>query len=429
MVDEYLNAEFVLPEVDKAFKGTLHLSEKDNYFILNENPFGRHTWQSIQMAYAKTQSRVYSCVQCLLFKTKNHQQYYYTITELYDGEIENAESLSLNGLTARIFFLTSWLNPRLIEQKFINNDEYYITLNVKQRKEFKYKLDEYFELVLEAFTSINFQKNQIQLTDKSIFKINSLTNSSRSKLFSLFYSFLIFFTLFLRKIPRTTSLEFINETKEFALQGLPSEIEESPVDILLSFEDIENFEEIIQNYFKDRDQYNLIIQLYQAGLEKLDPEIIFLHLTQGLELFHRSFCQNDPGVLNEIAEKLKEESIANTIYKEWKQIMIYYDLFTKSEESHFDILFPLPKKDFVKYLRNSRNFYTHYTNKESVWSHFELYGINNVLRVWLAVLILQRLKVSNSKINIYIKKQSHFLREDDIFKNIYSMRYKNDFTL
>ena len=427
---EFVEAVFTFPDINsKTLKGTLHITQNDKFFILNENPFNPHSWKTISIVYVQTPSESYSCVECLLYRSTLNK-YYYTVTELYQGKfIDRSETKIFKSITTEIFFLTDWLSPKLFEVKTTKDENYFTTLKVRQSERYIFKLIEDKELLFEAYTSVKQSTDLISYTNNSMMKITSENNSCRQELFSLYYSFIIFYTLFVRSIPRTIDLIFTdNEDNDIRLLGLDNAPERNSFDILLRFKKIENFQSVIQKYFEKKNDYNLIIQLWQGSFKQNDPEVSFLHLTQGIEVFHRTFYQNDPNQKKAIATEVCQMFKTTKIFTEWNQIMVYYHLVKLTKSLKIEIAFPEDHPKFIKCLRSSRNFYTHHNEEKNIWSHFELFTINNFLKTWLRALLLSQLNVSLKNINSCIIQESRFLENDDIFKNEYSMRYQNNFT-
>lgn len=426
---EFIDAEFYFPELNKTARGTFHLNGQDSFFILAENPFGANSWRSIGVAYVSTNHKSYSCVECLLSHT-NLFHYRYEISELYlGGNIGEADLNDFSGLSAELHFLTKWLKPSLIDSLSIPADEnYFQKVGILQRKHFQFTLDQNAYLILEGYPVVSGKHGEVIFHEKSRLQILCKTKTSRKELFSYYYSYMIFFTLFLKKGPRTTYLEYFNNDAEYKLIGLHQSIDESNFDILCEFNDLDNFQSVLSNYYANRFTFNQIIQLWEAGLKLFDQEIIFLHLTQSIELLHRSFYQNNDRGKVEIAEEFESLFGKTERSTKWTQKMSYFHLCKIAQELNFALPFPEGIKSFVEHLTDSRNHYTHHSTKKFVWKHDELYDINRILRAWLRGLILINLKVPTLLVNKVIKKDLTRTRYIDIFKNKYSMRFENYFT-
>lgn len=427
MNSDFQNAEFVFPELNLSINGLLYITESRNYFVLPENPLGKYVWGTIAIAYVTTNQNYYTCIECFLYKSDNNN-YFFTITELYENDhIEDSTIPDCSGLTAEIQFLTNWLLPRMLQFEHVEDEDLFAIVNINKSKTWNFDIQPGLTIEFEAYTTIKLNRQQIKVTEQSILRINPNRVLARNEMFSFFYSFLIFFTLFLRKAPLTTKLSFSKGSNEIKLLGLSKEIEENTFDILLQLGEINDFDVLLLNYFKSRDEYNEIIQLWDSRLKEMRPEIKFLHFTQSLELFHRTFYQNDTRSRNRINTII--QTTFNRSSSSWTQIMRYYHLLEITVRLGILIPFTLQTDVFADRLTKSRNFYTHYSNQTDVWGHFELYSINNLLKMWLRSLILNQLGLQIDVINKAIKREHYQQLNNDILKNKYSMRFGNDFTI
>lgn len=428
MDSEYINAEFTLPKSDTIYSGTLHITNEDMFFVLRENPNGRNSWNSIEIIYAKTANGFYSCVECYLYKTDHYSYFYFTISELYKGDkILLANFPIYTKLVAEVHFLNFWLHPRLheFEYKEMQVDK----IRISKSKIFKYKLTDDLTIGFESYSNIKTGLGQLKLKEKSVVFIESNKNTTRQFLFNKFYSFLILYTLFLKKVPGTLKLKFGTNIDFTECLNTNKKINESPFDTLIRLSEIHNFNDVIFKYFSNSSIYNSIIQLWQVSFELIDPEIAFLHLTQSLELFHKSFHQNNENVRIEIKNEMNLlfPEIKKIKTKKWLQKMIYYHLFKISDDLELNIPFPSPCTDFINKLTNSRNYYTHYTDGIQHWNYHELFKINQFLKLWVRCLILENLDIEKEVI-LKISKQKIAQQDSVIFENKYSMRFGNWFT-
>ena len=197
---------------------------------------------------------------------------------------------------------------------------------------------------------------------------------------------------------------------------------------MLDYTEIENFDKLIISYYQHCESYNTIIQLLEKAVDITNPEICFLHLTQAFELLHKTFFQNNKAEQKQYANEVYLTFQLKTQSKHWDQLMIYYFFYKMAEEQKFGIDFPSEYITFIKKVRNTRNYYTHYDKAGDIWKYVELYQINSLLMIWLRALILYHLNLSVEKIRICIKRETRNFRNDDIFENEYSMRYNNYFT-
>lgn len=429
MVQEFFDADFTLPGDEKVYKGSIYPNSEKKIFILNENPNGTQTWKPIKIIFAKTANGYYTCIECYLFTT-NLMQYQYVVNEMYNGYLDSkAENPQFTNLVAEIAFLTHWINPRLFNAKHFLEDDIFYKIELTNGLKHSFNLSEKVMILFEEYSEISTEPYKIHLSQKCSISLISDEKLPRKILFSKFYSFLIFFTLFLRKETVTTVLQFRNENEEMSFLNVNTPIEESPFDILIQFKEISNFQLLVSNYFKETSVYDSIIQLWKQSLTDLEPEIVFLHLTQAMELFHKSFFQNDEDIRLQIFNEVKEFNANLKSTSRWIQILRYYHLCKLTRGSEVNIYLPLSDYDFCLKMTNTRNYYTHYSDINNIWNHAELYQINSLLRMWVRILILHKLGVEIQVLNKKnLKIGLGFARGSNIFENDYSMRYKNYFT-
>lgn len=425
--DKVLDAQLFFPDGRKLI-GRLIFTEQHYIVEFNENPNGRMSTKSIRVVFCEcnSENKKYTLVHCILLNT-NLDKCSYLVNEIYDGEwIKSGNEEEFIGLTASLTYLTSWLHFDLFDLTHLDNKEYYFSVKVRPNKTQKIHYCEYRQIVFDGGSGVQMEKNNITIIKKSTFEIVSKSPISRQELFQDYSSFLNLFTLFLRKLPNTFHLKYIRNDSELKLLLKNEEdISESPFDVLIRLDELEGFDKIIVNYFKSKLKFDSIIELWGVCMKKIDPEISFLHLTQSMELIHKCFFQNENSF-----QKLSEQTFIEFRDRckeppnRWIQIMRYLHLFNIIEELGIKVPFNNKKKDFILNLLDSRNFYTHHDQKEFVWSHFELYAINNILRVWMRGLLLNQLEVSIKNIQKCINSDFYSSIDIDIFRNPYSMRYR-----
>lgn len=427
MTSDYINAEFYFPNSDITYPGTLHTSDNDMFFVLKENPNGRNSWKTIEMIYAKTANGLYSCVECYLYKTDHYSYFYFAISELYKGgEILTANAPYFKRLVAEIHFLNFWLHPRLHKLEF--RGSVIEKVSISDNKVFSFKISDDLIIGFESFSAINAEQSEIILKEKSVFFINSSKDITRPLLFNKFYSFLILFSLFLKKIPGTTKLNFESAFDSLECLNTNKSIRESPIHIIIRFNEIMNMQSILNVYFSKSSEYNSIIQLWQVSFESIDPEISFLHLTQSLELFHKTFHQNDELVRQEVHSEMLSCYSDFKKTKKWVQKMVYHHLYNIAQSWSITVPISLSAIDFINKLTDSRNYYTHYTNRNNHWNHHELIKINHYLKLWVRCLLLNNLGIEQTLIIKVAQSEKQMQRGTIIFENKYSMRYQNWFT-
>lgn len=423
--DNVLDAELFLPD-GRKFHGRLIFDVQYHIVEFNENPNGRMSTQTLPVVFCKAENKNYTLVHCICSKV-NLKKSSYVINELYEGDFINPGlEKDYLSLTVTILSLTNWLKMDIFSLKNSDPQDYYFSLKAHPNKKHKITYEKNKHLMFEGGSEVKMDRNEISILKKSSLSVVSESPISRQELFQNYFSFLNLYSLFLRKLPETSSLSFKKESSELKLLLYPIEDKNERLsDILISFDKLTAFQEIVSRYFENRLKFDQIIPLWEASMkERLDPEIVFLHLTQSIELFHKCFFEKS-SFLKEIGSEIVKEF--NLRYKnlpdKWLQIMRYYHLYKITEEIGLKVPFSKEKADFILHLLDSRNFYTHHDEKEFIWSHFELYSINNILRVWMRGLLLNQLQLSISDIQRCINADFYNSMDIDVFKNPFSMRY------
>ena len=423
--DNILEAKLFLPD-GREFKGRLIFAEQQHNVEFSENPNGRMSPKPIPVVFCEADNKKYTLVHCILSRS-NFKKSSYIINELYQGEyLKTGLEENYIGLAATFSYLTDWLKADVFELATLDTKDFYFSTKVRPNKEYKIRYGENKILIFEGGSEVKMERNEIIISKKSSLTITSENPVCRQELFQNYFSFLNLYSLFLRKLPQTYSLSFKRESSDLKL--LLHSIEnkkDSAFVVLLGFDKLTIFEQIIAKYFKFSLEFDQIIPLWEAGMkERLDPEIVFLHLTQSIELFHKCFFEKDSSI-EEIANEIVSDF--NFRYKKpsknWIQIMRYYHLYKVTVKIGLKVPFSKEKTDFILHLLDSRNFYTHHDEKQFVWTHFELYAINNILRVWMRGLLLNQLELPISNIQNCINGDFYTSIDIDIFNNLYSMRY------
>lgn len=423
--ENILDVEFFLPGEAENQKGKLHLYEEDIILEFHENPFSTFDTRTIPVVYItdlKAQIK-YTAVHCIWLRMSSEKTFY-TPNELYKGEfIGDYSQINYSKLTAIITNLTSFLNPQIIQ--FSPNPEFLFSIRVLEGNNVMFEINNEYKILLRAYANVQSEKHELIVKTKSLLQIVPKTSKSRQELFSMFDSFLNFFTLFLSKLPNTQELEFESQDSNVELLGLSMIRNQTSQDVLLKFQEVENIESLLQNYFHARNELDIIINLWEICMKKLDSEIIFIHLTQSLETFHRSFFQKDDKERQKIKVEVETIFSCSQSKYEWTQLMRYYHLHKFTIEANKHIIFPGDIIKFLTSLRDSRNYYTHHNDKkQTVWSHFQLYAINRILRVWMRYLLLSFIGLKSDKNKYLANRESFHAVDIDIFRNPYSMRYK-----
>ena len=425
---EYIHAKITIPELkDKDFNGFIYRNGKETYITFNEIPYPDNTWKAIDVLYANTGEKFYTGIHCSVF-TYGHSEMKYLISEFYEGKLPgNSNDTYFEKLTAEVFFLNQWLRPKQIEYKSVS-DPYLIAVYGNKNKPYSFAINSNITLIIEGYIKFSTRYDEVVINEKSFLSLVSEKKISRSELFFKFYYFLIFFVLFCKRVPRTINLSFYTESEEFKLLGLHTQGDKSDFITLLNFNDLTNLDIVLLRYYNNAETYGEVIQLLEKSLEMANQEVCFLHLTQALELLHKTRFENDKAIEEQIAKEVDSSFRPQQKSKRWNQLMRYYHFYQLSIKLDLNINFQGDHIEFLRRLRNSRNYYTHYDKKGYVWKYMELYPVNNILMTWLRSMILYDLSVEPAKIKKSVRMEMKSFREENIFENPFSMRYKNYFS-
>lgn len=404
--------------------GQLITKDEHHFIKFNLNPFAPKIKTTLQIVYCESATKLYSLVHCIFYHHSAGSTIY-LINELYEGPwLKDGISKIYKCLSVNLSHLTSWIRPNLIDQTQITKGDFWHLTKVRHGNSFSVKIDNLIELYFHTAANINTQKNKVLITEFATLEITSKDLVSRQKLFKTLTSFSNLFTLFLNKIPIINDLKFVSNDGECKLILLTKKAEEKHGDVLIHLEEFVDLEKVIAVYFKKELEFNNIISLWKASFRDIDTQIKFLYLTQSLEYLHKHIFDNK----KEMEEKVKGE--VSSLYgkkikmKNWVQIMRYYHLYEFIKDNKLNIPFNKEQKEFLSYLRDSRNYYTHQTNEKLVWNTNELYEVNNILRIWIRCILLKKMAFKNDHIQSIINRENRHGIDLDIFKNPFSMRYK-----
>lgn len=191
----------------------------------------------------------------------------------------------------------------------------------------------------------------------------------------------------------------------------------------------DNFEEIIQRWFKVKDKLEPIINYIIDGYEKVfQIPMTYLKIVQALEAFSRKMRNNNKEDENSYNEKIKciLNSITNDEYRNWLKDKLTYtneptlknrikDLF--KELNFFLKLTSKERNNIANKISLTRNYFTHFdeSNKENTMILKEMYWSTVIMQLALRVLIMLELGIDknlieyqvinceNSKLNMFYK--------------------------
>ncbi len=211
-----------------------------------------------------------------------------------------------------------------------------------------------------------------------------------------------------------------NESKKFQLIYKPSinyveERRKRPWEFLFNLDDIQlNFESILQKWYakKETMQHILTLLLESFYHERKLEVNVFINISQAIEAFHRHYRKNES--LDPKDFKSKKEAIIATvpeIYKDEIREMLHFsnepkykqrleEVIAEVTNKILDHTFLKDKDQFIKNVKDNRNYYTHYDKSLSkkAFKAVDLYEISKKLRMVLIFLILSETGFTNDQI-------------------------------
>lgn len=362
-----------------------------------------------------------------VFNHSADSNYRFTVNELYQGaHLSKVTVENCLKATAHVTGLTGWINqPRIKASVSFDATEPGSVL-IKPFYERLFSINDNISLRLEEYCYEQLSRDAIILENRSQYFVEVNRPVSRVMIQRLSFAFLKLLSIFTEYVPKLTGfeIELADGLKvshlTFKPQGKPKNN-----DPLLSLDLMsDHFDNLLQIYYAQMNNYVKIIDLLNASIENRTLEISFLNLTAALEVFHKNFLEDGNNVLrNQIANDLEQAGLKNPGSNNWNQVMRYYHLFLYIDTVEF---FPKMVTDYKKMadiIKDSRNYYTHYSEtSKDVWTANQLLYANNLLRQLVKGIILKTLRLPDTLINRLVNNNfasiSH--RYD---KNEYSMHF------
>jgi hypothetical protein len=281
------------------------------------------------------------------------------------------------------------------------------------------------------------QTNKITIEQKSEFYIKSKQTENFKDLLSKFSHFQNFITFSTFKPSYPILLKLSNSSITRNNRNIKSEI---PLIIdfyyrhsylinrkdnykhnifLFDYQDIKsNFQTIIEKWYEIEKSIKpitsiLIDSFYSKGVF---DENSFLNVVQGIETFHRRFRKNK--IIGEIAhQKRKREVLSNLPieHQDWIKSILNFSneptLHMRIDEilSELDIQtiknIIKDKEQFIRDVKNSRNYYTHYDKKleKKAKKTSELFQLKEKLKVILLAIVLKETGLEKTQIEKLLK--------------------------
>lgn len=296
--------------------------------------------------------------------------------------------------------LTAWINHTRINFETSLTDAL-ATATLKKPKRLTWQISTTFSFEVMQIGSYEFEAGSVAFNDVSRARLLSTEILSRLELYNATTSLTRLFMLFSHQLPKLSRLWYTGTDKRaIALLNFFKKPIETEISITLR--DIENnFEEMLQTFFISIDHYTKVLDLIQEALQNKTVEISFLNLTTAMEICHKYFLEKDPGnTRSSLANELIQKGTIKETNGKWENILRYYHILKLSGNLKF-IQGSIPAlSSFASRLRTSRNYYTHYGEKnEQVYSANRLLWVNRTLVLLLKGTLLQLLGAPEEAIN------------------------------
>jgi len=380
----------------------------------------------VVFAVAVDSDEKYTLVNCF-FKQSNFGSYRFIINELYKGDyIDKVTESNCIGAEARMTGLTNWINnPRIKpEIRFLTSEQGKVIVKEFFTKSFI--ITDNITLELCEFCEENYSRNETVLRNMSYVKFIANMPVSRLELYKNTTAFLKFLSLFTDDLPQFTRLNYsFSKEKHVEYFGSSQLKETAENEALLTFDLLEVYcKKALELFYRDRDKYVKVLDLLNASIKNNTSEISFLNITTAFEVVHKFFYEKDNEETRKgLHDELLKAGLIKRATKKWEQVIRYHHLFKLTESIDFvkqNFVNPLKTIDLI---RESRNYYTHYSDTEKeIWTPNRLLYANKALRQLLKAVILKQLLLPNELVNKLLNNKAAFFYHD-YKKNEYSHNY------
>ena len=364
----------------------------------------------------------------------------YSIRYVLKGDhFENEEKLIFDKIICRFHYLKDWINIYGFQTIDIDNNK--ILIEYQRPNELQFKVDD------KMNASFNFIINSPghKYTHKAVIEQDVelvMTPQSEiqiSQLLTYIWHFQNFISLAVFEPISIINCVIVNSKKG---DQIGNTLVSTSIDLyyveninsfknknrhfrefLFLYDDIKlDFEKIIQKWFNQKITMDSITDLFFYNFnnpKKFDVNS-FLNIIHAVETFHRRFYLNESISKEEHNIRLKTiiKSVPE-IYQTWIETKLGFSNEPSLQERlevllelisvDFLKLFIEDKEKFIKQLKDSRNYYTHYSTdlKKKALPIFELYSLTERLKIILIFLILYKTGFADSQIIELIKRNQY----------------------
>ncbi|MBF9251988.1 hypothetical protein I2I11_01650 [Pontibacter sp. 172403-2] len=357
--------------------------------------------------------------------------------------VNSPDDLIFNKISSEIFNLDEWIGISGFVNHptdFSDNNRYKINVEYKLPEPIKFQIDK------ETNGRFNFTANHpgisryqktVNITQRVQFQAETKTEKSIGDLLKYILSFQNFLILALYRSTFPISITLSGEKHKndygdgktykkdiklyFAISNF-KEHEKLKLDfeMIFSYKRIkENFPVIIKNWFAKYEllepAFNLVFEQFYNG--NRFTENTFLNLAQSAETFHARI-HNHTRIPKPEYKSMKEEilKVSPIQYHGWlkdqfnfgNNLNLHARLTELTEKYSNEILDQIlgAKEQFVLNVKNSRNYYTHYSNdgKKKALKGTELFYLSERLKILLVCSFLEEIGLPKDKLALSLDK-------------------------
>lgn len=360
---------------------------------------------------------------------------YISLYMLIGQHFQNKENINFNEISVEYHNLNKWTNISGLDKTQWSNKE--MSLHYSLPSEINFKVNNYEASLEFSASRRNDDFSIFLLTEKIEFK---LVNQNETSIFDILRDSLIFqgfltFATFESSYPNKILLRNNNDFETYNNSKIYHEVEllykskiskskkqKHSFEFLFTYSDIKNnFQNIIDKWYKYDQEIEPIIYLFLNSFyshNTIFSENKFLEIIHALETFHRRTHKNY--VISKTEYRKQTKTILDSIpqeYRDWLQAKLNFgnepslhDRLVEllSEIKEFKILQEIisDNDQFIKDVKNSRNYYTHYDKslEKKYLKGSALYYLTMKLRIILIVHLLISLGFGKEKINQILQR-------------------------
>jgi len=365
----------------------------------------------------------------------------YTVLYVFKGIHANSiDKLLFNKISARIFNLDEWLGIFGLSNYTMpdESNKYTIEINYKLPDKIKFEVDStttgYFNFIINHPIILSFSKNihlnqYVKLEFDFEKELDIYSSIDYLSSFQCFLTFALYESTAIKSI-EVYSNHYLDECEPGKYAQIPIEVFYKPYSnntielahkafMLFTYKNIQNkFPSIIQKWYSNKELLGACVDLmFEQFLNKRFSENTFLNLAQAAETFHARLY-NHTKMPKEDYKKMKDDilSIAPSKYHDWLKEQFNFgnnlNLHNRLSElvdkysNHIIDKMIIDKDLFIKQIKDSRNYYTHYSKslEKKALKGSELYYLTKKLQILLVCALLMEIGVPKDDLILSLDK-------------------------